>query len=277
MPIYAWVSPAFIKWGSPVDHTWVTSYDSRIANYPTIDAVTAAGENFWYCWGDFYSRGRLHDPIASCVNSSGAESCLVSPNVGNGHGTVLWYGIDGVCHQVSNQILYAEVTPGGGKPINVSKARGYKLSSALFGTYGRREAEWIDRRIACGVAPHSAYEGRRGYVSILTSRTVRALSLAQSDQVIRRLEEQRRELLADIDTIGFAQRGPNETRENRVDQINLRIEEFLSLSSRSVQRTEAFKQIFGIGPEERAYLVDPERFVFPDPTERPERNSRVGW
>ncbi len=277
MPLYAWVSPAFVKWGSPLDHTWVTSYDSRISGYPTIDAVTKAGESYWYCWGDFHSRGRLHDPIATCFNSSGAESCLVSPNVGNGHGTVLWYGIDGVCHQVSNQILYAEVAPGGGKPSNVSRARGYKLSSALFGTYGRREVEWIYRRIDCGVAPRGAYELRRGYVSILTSRAASALSLASGHPVIRRLEELRRELLADIDSIGFAQRRPNETPENRADQINLRIEAFLRLSSRSVLYADAFQQIFGIGPEERAYLVNPERFVFPDPTERPERNSRLGW
>lgn len=277
MPLYAWVSPAFTKWGSPVDHTWVTSYDSRVAAYSTINAVAKAGESYWYCWGDFHSKGRLRDPIASCLNSSGAERCLVSPNVTNAHGTVLWYGIDGVCHQVSNQILYAEITPGGGKPAIVSRARGYKLSSALFGTYGRREAEWIDRRMACGIAPHSAYTGRRGYVSILTSRAVRALSLAPGDQVIRQLEEQRRELLADIDTIGFALRRPNETRENRVDQINLRIEEFLRLSSQSVLHSDAFLQIFGISLGERAYLVDPERFTFPDPTERPERTSRLGW
>lgn len=276
MPLYAWVSPAFIKWGSPLDHTWVTSYDARLTSYPTIDAVTSAGECYWYCWGDFHSRGRLPDPIASCLNTSGAEKCLVSPTVNNGHGTVLWYGIDGVCHQVSNQVLYAEDTSGGGKPTIVSRARGYKLSSALFGTYGRREAEWIDRRIACGVAPRSAYEGRRGLVSILTRRAVSALSLAQDDRAIRRLEDRRRELLADIDTIGFERRRPNETRENRADKINLRIEEFLRSTSRSI-RESAFQQIFGMGPRERAYLVDPKRFVFPDSNQRPERNSRLGW
>jgi len=39
------------------------------------------------------------------------------------------YGVDGVCHQEANRGLYTS-----GK--TVSKAKGYWLSSALFGTYG---------------------------------------------------------------------------------------------------------------------------------------------
>ena len=39
---YAWTVPAFVS-GSPVDHTWVTTYDNRITVYPGDAAVAAAG------------------------------------------------------------------------------------------------------------------------------------------------------------------------------------------------------------------------------------------
>src|SRR5208337_1345282 len=50
--LYAWAVPAFID-ESPVDHTWVTSYDNRKQGYPDIAAVIAAKQDYWYCWGDF--------------------------------------------------------------------------------------------------------------------------------------------------------------------------------------------------------------------------------
>jgi hypothetical protein len=31
--LYAWAVPAFIS-ESPVDHTWVTTYDNRVHSYP---------------------------------------------------------------------------------------------------------------------------------------------------------------------------------------------------------------------------------------------------
>jgi hypothetical protein len=46
--LYAWATPAFSS-GSPVDHTWVTTYDNRVNAYPAIADVIAANQLYWYC------------------------------------------------------------------------------------------------------------------------------------------------------------------------------------------------------------------------------------
>ena len=40
--LYAWAVPAFSA-GSPVDHTWVTTYDNRVKTYTNDQQVAAAG------------------------------------------------------------------------------------------------------------------------------------------------------------------------------------------------------------------------------------------
>jgi hypothetical protein len=40
--LYAWAVPAFST-GSPVDHTWVTTYDNRVKVYSSDQQVAAAG------------------------------------------------------------------------------------------------------------------------------------------------------------------------------------------------------------------------------------------
>lgn len=44
--LYAWTVPAFTS-GSPVDHTWVTTYDNRVTPYPNDAAVAAAHQSYW--------------------------------------------------------------------------------------------------------------------------------------------------------------------------------------------------------------------------------------
>jgi hypothetical protein len=43
--LYAWAFPAFVT-GSPVDHTWVTTYDNRVHAYPNEQQVATAGESY---------------------------------------------------------------------------------------------------------------------------------------------------------------------------------------------------------------------------------------
>jgi hypothetical protein len=52
----AWAVPAFMD-ESPVDHTWVTSYDNRTQNFADVAAVIAANQNYWFCWGDYHAKG----------------------------------------------------------------------------------------------------------------------------------------------------------------------------------------------------------------------------
>lgn len=277
MPLYAWVTPAFIPKGSPVDHTWVTSYDSRIHRLSSISDVKRASENYWYCWGDFHPLGRLNDPIVKGFPSAGGATCLVAPNISKSRGTVHWYGIDGVCHQVSNQVLYVTSTPARGKPQIVSGARGYKLSSALFGTYGRREKDWDVVRKNCGIAPSNIHR-RRGVASLLSRRMAYFLNFSIHDRRVLELEQRRRQLLAELDEIGFAARTANETTQSRVSQMNGRINSFLQfVASESFDGDMGFMRVFGIHPEEDIYLIDPLLFEFPDTLNRPDRSNDVGW
>ena len=60
-------------------------------------------------------------------------------------GTIYVYGVDGVCHQLANQVLYAT----SGTRLTVNKARGYFFSTYLYGTYGLQHAAWASKIASC--------------------------------------------------------------------------------------------------------------------------------
>src|SRR5437879_4160032 len=116
--LYAWTVPAFTS-GSPVDHTWVTTYDNRVNVYPNDAAVIAAQQFYWYCWGAFHPNGgtpSIPDGfIGSQTGDLALAQCLVQVNADSrtvpaARGTIFIYGVDGVCHQLANQVLYATGT-----------------------------------------------------------------------------------------------------------------------------------------------------------------------
>ena len=77
--LYAWAVPALLD-ESPLDHTWVTCYDNRNTVYQDVSGVVAAGEDCWFCWGDFYPQGgtsRYTDGTGDLQLSR----CLVASNV----------------------------------------------------------------------------------------------------------------------------------------------------------------------------------------------------
>jgi hypothetical protein len=166
--LYAWASATPFP-DSPVDHTWVTDYDNRVAApYPNIAAVIAAGANYWFCWGDFHKKGTSTQVPKGFLGSKGGSvpwaSCLCAPNAPSKSnrrtcGTIYYYGIDGVCHQLANQVLWS--TGGGTRPLTVSKARGYRLSTFLYGTYGLQHDAWAARKVECA-PPGVAGKARRG-------------------------------------------------------------------------------------------------------------------
>lgn len=150
--LFAWVTPAFWS-GSPLDHTWVTTYNSNLTPYPAIADVVAAGEDLWYCWGSFHPVGNPPGMLASRTGNRALAECLVQPNADSStsapaRGTIFTYGIDGVCHQLANQVLYATGSPGN-PPLTVKGARGYSLSSFLFGTYGLQTSAWHTKLQGC--------------------------------------------------------------------------------------------------------------------------------
>jgi hypothetical protein len=105
-----------------LDHTYVCASDGQI--FP--------------CWGNS-QNGRI---IAAGSGSATRATCFARNESKAG----IVYGINGVCHQTSNRILYPA-------SVIVNRARGYALSVALYGTYGVIEAisaiEWAVRKGQC--------------------------------------------------------------------------------------------------------------------------------
>ncbi len=263
MKLYAWVKPAFVT-GAPVDHTWVTTYDSGVTMYNSIEELATAGEHYWFCRGDFHKLG-VSDSFAGGqilqVPFHPGSLCLVKPDDQASCGTVVDYGIDGVCHQIANQVLF----PAGGK---VTDARGYKLSSAIFGTFGRRAGEWQDNCGQCNMLSIAIARSSRPprFKPLLASRaryffeggTTVALQMSQLTDALH----------LDIDQIGFAAPTRHETAQARAEALNRRISAFLQDVAETVQNDDFFRPAFGLEPGDEVNLIDPELFVFPERTSR---------
>jgi hypothetical protein len=154
--LYAWATPAFVT-GSPVDHTWVTTYDNQEYQYGSVTDVASAEEHYWFCWGSFHKTGGTPGNPTGFLGQQSANlalaRCLVKSNADSrldpdARGTIFVYGTDGVCHQLANQVLYATV----GIKLTVKGARGYLASNFLYGTYGAQDAAWASRLQACSAS-----------------------------------------------------------------------------------------------------------------------------
>lgn len=167
--LYAWAVPALFE-GSGLDHTWVTSYDNRISVHQDVNAVIAARQDYWFCWGPFCKKGGTPQNATGFLGSAPGDlqlsRCLVRSNVDcwssfPARGTIFTYGVDGVCHQLANQVLYSTGARRRG-PLTVALAGGYWLSSAVFGTYGLQHAAWRSKIQACSAAMASLQPGGPG-------------------------------------------------------------------------------------------------------------------
>jgi hypothetical protein len=135
--LYAWADPAFVN-GSPADHTWVTNFDNSKYAYPKIADVIAAKKFYWFCWGSYHQGKTTGNPTRALGSQRGSlafANCLVAPNADSrtvpaARGTIFTYGVDGVCHQLADQVLYAT---GLGKvpPLTVSGAADMALARHL--------------------------------------------------------------------------------------------------------------------------------------------------
>lgn len=77
----------------------------------------------WSCWGGKTGGTAVREADGSTVRAN----AIAEPNERAG---ITCYGINGVCHQAANRILLSA-------NITVMGVRGYQVSNALFGTYGR--------------------------------------------------------------------------------------------------------------------------------------------
>ena len=272
--LYAWVVPAFVT-GSPVDHTWVTSFDNRRSHYPKIADVVAAKESCWFCWGSYHPAGAIPGNPDGALGSRRASlslaSCLVTPNadsrtVAGARGTIFKYGLDGVCHQLANQVLYATGT-GRTQPMTVQGARGYIASTFVYGTYGLQHSAWAAKIASCGAAtkafpPSGVWTGAGGGqgpgggdgdapMDEPDDFTRRASEvLANEPETLSRLLALKGEV-----QMYAAQRMPTSLAPP-ADFLNARNQQLIDEAGRLLG-DDSFEKIFGFRKDERINLVDP--------------------
>lgn len=276
--LYAWATPAYVS-GSPVDHTWVTTYDNRTNSIHSINAVIAANEDCWYCWGGFHAHGGTPgNPTGALGQQAGnlaIARCLVLSNVDSNaapaaRGTIFTYGVDGVCHQLANQVLYAT----GGPPLTVRHARGYFASVFLYNTYGLQQAAWAAKIGSCTAAfasqaaagSGSATGGGSGVGGGPGGATGGTLKMPRLKDDF---EEHAREVLGRDDpstlarllalraevTDYVAQKIPG-TMPPGAETLNARNQHLLDEAARLLG-DDRFEQVFGFPAGEKINLVDP--------------------
>ncbi len=270
--LYTWATPAFLD-GSPVDHTWVTTFDNQADNYTTISDVIAAAKDYWFCWGGYHPRGGAPTDASGKLGEQSGDlnlaRCLVSSNADSrnapaARGCIFVYGVDGVCHQLANQVLYA--TGGSGSPLPVSNARGYFASAFIYGTYGLQYAAWANRIQACAGA--RIVSTQRGGVAIMANLKDDFVERASSV-----LGSHEPELLAKLLALKgqvhafAAQRVPGAAPPN-AETLNARNQHLLEQAA-ILLGPEKFESIFGFPAGTTISLVDP---TVASPTEL--RNTR---
>lgn len=261
--LYAWAVPAYFQ-GSVVDHTWVTTYDSRSKVYPLIADVLAAGEHYWYSWGSFHAKGGT-PPIPGGFLASGSASlsfasCLCKPDVDSNvdhaaRGTIFNYGRDGVCHQLANQILWS-TSRSGIAPATVRLARGYWFSNAIFGTYGKQHAAWASRKLQCASSSGSntMNTGRADPdVDDFQKHLQASLKGRQADDKIKLLMDHRRAFMAQVERLQYAAPGSGAPSASELNRL---YSSFLHAAA-GILGEEDFKLVFGELPQEDMNIVDP--------------------
>jgi hypothetical protein len=265
--LYAWTVPAFTT-DSPVDHTWVTTYDNRTNAYQTVADVVAAGQFYWYCWGSFHPQGGTPTIPTGFLGSQSGDlalaQCLVQANAASttmpaARGTIFVYGVDGVCHQLANQALYA-TTLGAVKPLTVRLARGYMASTFIYGTYGLQHTAWASKIAACSGTTLTVAAGLRG-----TAMAGGAGGPSGPDD----FEERARDVLGPSDprlqdllrlrseVQQFAAPAWPGTGQPSAEALNARNQHLLDEAAKLLG-PDKFKEIFGMSPGEKIELVDKE-------------------
>jgi hypothetical protein len=134
------------------------------------------GARGWSCWG-----GKIGGTAFNSGNGSTVRAdSIAQPNERAG---ITCYLINGVCHQAANRILL----PAG---ILVTATRGYSVSSAMFGPYGRVGM------LPCS-APFNQYPGAHGDLQACIAMSVSSASMKASklpkvkgeDRHVRELKE----------------------------------------------------------------------------------------
>ena len=159
--LYLWANP--VKKADFLDHTWVTTYPFTNGEYPQFSNIPA-GASYWYCWGDYHSQGNggIHhkpngaigqaeaniDVATKLVESNKAASAFPGKPAQPQDGAIVVYAVDGVCQNLTNQVLYSTGGPDK-EPARVDNARGYQIATFFYGNYGLNE-QWDELKKIAG-------------------------------------------------------------------------------------------------------------------------------
>jgi hypothetical protein len=261
--LYAWAVP--VPELPVADHTWVTTYDNRATAYPDIGQVATAGAFYWYCWGGFHpSGGAPNNPTGFLGQQSGnlaLAQCLVEANADSdtapaARGTIFTYGVDGVCHQLANQVLYS-TRVGNAAPLTVRNARFYMFSLLIYGPYGHQHGAWWNQIAKCGGQPIQPPGAPQMAAATPPGPELPDEFEAHASEVLRDDPKLLGDLLAlRADVHRFAaQRWPGFTAPD-ADTLNARNRHLLDQAAKLLG-PQRFEAIFGFPPDQKIDLVDP--------------------
>lgn len=242
--LYAWARP--LKIAPFFDHTWVTDYEPA-SQYTTIDEVIAADQSCWYCWGDFHDDN--YRAIGTIDGNEGQSSCIAAPNAEDAHGTIYHYAFNGVCHQLANQVLYSSQTSPHG-PLIVSDAKGYRISSFLYKTYGRPDSRWRVLARKC-VDVASVLSGMDDFIDHLMSFEAGFMEDPEMDRLLALRED----FAAGLRTMSEDQ-GVMSNPEELAGRINELITQLMSRAADMLGK-ERYQMIFEHEAYSPAPLVEP--------------------
>jgi hypothetical protein len=248
--LYAWRRPAVFQNDVLIDHTYVTDY-SPFNKYLTIDDVIKAGAHFWYCWGDFNMKTKDQSLVPECPASGLSADlkvvcCICEANDKNAHGTIFEYGVDGVCQQLANQVLYPT-----NPRITVEGVKGWQLTYLFYTAYGRNVNDWIELVNKCMPGVRKMSKGKK-YIDKVGS-LIEKLPKKKRDFVNKVIEETDKERRKFYDEMEKGKITPVEFAE-RVNKLHdsqlLRIADEIG--------RDDYIRLFGAPPEKPVHLVDPE-------------------
>jgi hypothetical protein len=258
--LYAWRRPAFDPRDKYIDHTYVTDY-KPYDKYSTIQDVIKAGTHFWYCWGEFKMKTTDQSLVAECPKNGiladlAKVICICKPNDENAHGTIFTYLIDGVCHQLANQVLYPT-----NPQITVKGVKGWQLTHFLYTKYGLND-KWDDLKKKCMDGVRKMPKSKKAAKKIMKRKE---LHLFVHERLGKKLPQKKRDFLSEV------VEETDKVRRNLYDEMKkgkITPEEFVEgvnkvhdgqlLRIAAKIGREDYIKLFGAPPEEPVHLIDPK-------------------
>lgn len=265
--LYGWANPIGGD-GSLLrhaDHTMVTSYAGPSACAPP--------SLYWFSWGSCHATGpgstaRL---IAQAPVDLDVARCLCEPDVESyqyaagvpAHGGIDYYGVTGVCHQLSNRIL-AAASSTTAEPLTVSDAHGYWVSRYLYGTYGTNTDEWAARKSRCMAAavgtPAAVMMAATQTFTLdqdLTAMFAERFHRDYSQNELSQVRELRESLFAEKKTLDDAVMSGRLAPRRHAEQVNALVNANLARVAETLG-PGGYRNLFAMAPGQPIVLVNPE-------------------